>query len=48
MDSDGQTHHVRQNHGPARPGLYRALAVRRHCLIDLVGQMMIDERTFLD
>src|SRR5690606_39239360 len=44
---DGQTDHLRQNHGPARPGLDWLAVVLFCCGFDLLQQVKIDKRTFL-
>src|SRR5690606_30606719 len=47
MYSDGQTDHLRQYHGTARPGLNRLAIVLFYCDFDLLQQVKIDKRTFL-
>src|SRR5690606_8600801 len=44
---DGQTNHLRQNHRTARPGFNRLAIVLFCCNFDLLQQVKIDKRTFL-
>jgi hypothetical protein len=43
-----QTHHIRQNHGTAGPGLDRPFTVVSYRLLHLFKQVGIDEWSFLD
>lgn len=45
---DGQSDHVRKNHRAARPGLNRSFVVFGPGLFDLLTQVMVDERSFLN
>lgn len=45
---DGQTQHVRNYHGTARPRLDWPLAINRDSRIHLFEQVGIDKRTLLD
>src|SRR5690606_7318768 len=47
VNGDRQTHHLRQDHGAARPGLDRLAAVLRHRLMHLLREMRIDKWTFM-
>src|SRR5690606_18846286 len=46
MDGDRETHHLRQDHRTARPGLDRLLGVARG--LDLLDQVMVDEGALLE
>src|SRR5690606_13915634 len=46
VDGDGESHHFRQDHGTARPGLDRLLGAGRKLL--LLDEVVIDERAFLE
>src|SRR6478752_3332398 len=46
VDGDGETHHFREDHGTARPGLDRLLAARRG--LHLLDEVVVDEWAFLE
>jgi hypothetical protein len=48
MNRDRQPDHFGQDHRTPRPGLDRTLGVRRRCHLDLLEQMQVDERAFLE
>jgi hypothetical protein len=44
----GEPHHFGQDHGTPRPGFDRALDILLHRLADLLRQVVIHKRAFLD
>src|SRR5690606_38906077 len=46
VHTDGESHHFRQDHGTARPGLDRLLGAARG--LHLLDEVVIDERAFLE
>jgi len=47
MYGNGQTNHLRHDHGTARPGLDRTTIITGSRDIDLLQQVMINKRTLL-
>jgi hypothetical protein len=47
VHGNGQADHVRRHHGTARPGLDRPAVVGGVGCLDLLQQVQVDERTFL-